>query len=102
METLVTTEGTKAVLQAGGDLVAATVPSLRPRLRELVQGGIRDLVFDLEHTRMVDSSGIGLIMAAHNSMEKVGGRVHVLHASADIRTLFATMRLNQHIDIADA
>jgi anti-anti-sigma factor len=101
MESLVTREGTNAVLQAGGDLVAATVPEFRAQLRELVQGGTRELVFDLAHTKMVDSSGIGLLMAAHNSLEKVGGKLLVVHASPEIRELFTAMRLNQHLTIAE-
>ena len=101
MESVITRDGTNAVLQAGGDLVAATVPEYRSQLRELVQAGIRELVFDLGHARMVDSSGIGLLMAAHNSLERVGGMLRVHHASPEIRELFVAMRLNQHITIVD-
>jgi anti-anti-sigma factor len=101
MESTVTRDGTTAVLQAGGDLVSTTVPGLRPVLRDLLQDGVRELVLDLSEARMVDSSGIGLLMAAHNSLEKVGGTLTVVHASPEIRELFTAMRLNQHLTVAD-
>lgn len=101
MEATVARDGTKAVLQVGGDLVSSTVPGLRPLLRDLLQEGARELVMDLGAARMVDSSGIGLLMAAYNSLEKVGGTLTVVHASPDIRELFTAMRLNQHLTIID-
>jgi anti-anti-sigma factor len=101
MESVITRDGTSALLQAGGDIVVATVPEYRAQLRELVQAGVRDLVFDLGNTRMIDSCGIGLLMAVHNSLEKVEGKLRIIHASPEINVLFVTMRLNQHITIAE-
>jgi len=93
---------TTATLHLQGDLVAATVATLRPQLRTLVQEGIKELVFDLAATTMVDSSGIGLLMAAHNSMSRAGGSIRVVHASPEIQELFQSMRLNQHFAVAAA
>ena len=102
MELQVDHQGDTAVLHLGGDLVAATAADLRPRLRALTQDGVRELVFDLAGTNMVDSSGIGLLMAAHNSMTRTGGTIRVIHASPEIQELFQSMRLNQHFAVAEA
>ncbi|MBY0506188.1 MAG: STAS domain-containing protein [Bryobacteraceae bacterium] len=90
----------EVVFQPEGDLVAASVPELRARLRELVGDGARTLVIDLEQTRMVDSVGIGLLIATHNSLRKVGGQVSVVRASADIVQLLTTMRIHQHFPVS--
>lgn len=89
-----------AVVQAEGDLVAANLPALRAKLRDMVAAGTRQLTLDLEATKMVDSAGIGLLISAHNSLKKSGGALTVIHASKDILELFQTMRIHQHFTVS--
>jgi serine/threonine-protein kinase RsbW len=97
----ITRENDKAVLRPGEEeIVAASIPDLRSKMRGIVEGGVRELVVDLTDVRMVDSSGIGLLISAHNSLRKVGGRLAVVHASAEILELFQTMRMNQHFSVS--
>jgi anti-sigma B factor antagonist len=97
----VTREDNKAVLRPSGEtIVAATVPELRSKMRSVVEEGVRDLVLDLSGVRMVDSSGIGLLISAYNSLRKVGGQLAVIHASADLLELFQSMRMHQHFNVS--
>jgi anti-anti-sigma factor len=89
-----------AVLQPEGDLVAARLPALRTKLRDMVAAGVLHLTLDLEGTQMVDSAGIGLLISAHNSLKKKGGELTVIHASKDILDLLKTMRIHQHFSIS--
>jgi anti-anti-sigma factor len=89
-----------ATIDPEGDLVAAKLPILRSRLRAMVSLGILHLTMDLAGTKMVDSAGIGLLIAAHNSLKKAGGELTVIHASKDILDLFRTMRINQHFSVS--
>ena len=94
-------EDNKAVLRPGGDnIVAATIPALRAKMRAIVEEGVQELVIDLTDVRMVDSSGIGLLIAAHNSLRKSGGTLAVIQASAEILELFRTMRMHQHFSVS--
>ena len=69
-------------MQPSGDtIVAATIPELRLKMRDIVGEGVRELVVDLTGVRMVDSSGIGLLISAYNSLRKAGGQLAVIHAS---------------------
>jgi anti-anti-sigma factor len=97
----VTREENKVVIRLAGDnIVAASVAALRSKMRGIVQDGVRELVVDLTGVQMVDSSGIGLLISAHNSLRKVGGRLAVVHASAEILELFQTMRMHQHFSVS--
>jgi anti-sigma B factor antagonist len=51
---------------------------------------------------MVDSVGIGVIIATHNSLNKVGGKLKVTNITKDIYTLFTTMRLDRHFTVEKA
>jgi anti-anti-sigma factor len=98
---VVTREDNKTVVRPSGDnIVAATLPELRLKLRCMVDEGVRDLVVDLADINMVDSSGIGLLISAHNSLRKLGGQLALIHASADLLELFRSMRMHQHFSIS--
>jgi anti-anti-sigma factor len=98
---LVTKEENKAVVRPAGDtIVAATIPELRLEMRGILDQGIRELVIDLAGVRMVDSSGLGLLIAAHNSLRKTGGTLAVIHASSELLELFRSMRMHQHFSVS--
>jgi anti-anti-sigma factor len=98
---VVTREDNKTVVRPAGDnIVAATIPELRSKMREIVEQGVQELVVDLTDVQMVDSSGIGLLISAYNSLRKVGGSLAVIHASAELMELFQTMRMHQHFSVS--
>ena len=84
-----------------GDLTASTVEAVRIQLKALLQQGAKNLLVDLEGAEMVDSTGIGLLIQAHNSLARQGGSLIIAHASADITDLFRSMRLDKRFVIQD-
>ena len=98
--TTITRKEDRAIVQPGGDVVAAHVPELRSALRQVIGQGVREMTLDFSQVRMVDSTGLGLLISAHNSVHKAGGSLSVIHASQDILDLFQSMRIHQHFRIA--
>jgi anti-sigma B factor antagonist len=89
-----------ATVIPAGDVVASSVAELRPALRDAVRGGVREIVFDLGRAEMMDSTGIGLLLSAFNSISQVGGKFSVVQASSEILDLLRTMRVHQHFPVA--
>lgn len=89
----------KAVVQPARDLVAAFLPDLRSQLQAAVAAGVRELVLDFTRVQMIDSAGIGLVIAAHNSLRKAGGRLAITGASAEVANLLRCMRVHQHLSV---
>ena len=87
------------VMIPAGDIVASSTPPLRGAMRDLVRSGVGDLTIDLERTEMIDSTGLGLLISAFNSLQASGGRFQVINASEEILDLFRTMRMHQHFSI---
>ena len=99
---LIRDENRVIIRPVGTDIVAASVPELRSKMRDLVHEGSREVVVDLTNVEMVDSTGIGLLISAHNSLRKLGGTLAVIHASAEILELLQSMRIHQHFSVSGA
>lgn len=84
------------------DIVASMANAFRTELKGLIDEGVREITIDLAGVQMVDSVGLGVFIATHNSLSQNGGRLTVSHASDDIVTLLKTMRLDQHFTVLAA
>lgn len=83
----------QSLVRFSGDLTAGLVPDLQNELKSALGAGTTDLVFDLENSVMLDSSGMGLLIAAANSLGRIGGHMSVINVSPDILRLLQSMRL---------
>jgi len=100
--TVITWNDRDAVVYPAGNVVAALVPELRAALRGALNEGVREMTLDFSRVEMVDSTGLGLLISAHNSMSKAGGKLAVIHASKEILELFRSMRIHQHFSVSQA
>lgn len=82
-----------------GDLTAAVVPGLQSALRQALPADVREVAFDLGAAAMLDSSGIGLLIATCNSLASRKGKVRVLGVSPEIHQLLQSMRLVTRLNV---
>ena len=82
-----------------GDLTASNVPGVQAALKAELDRGVDELAFDLEQTKMVDSSGIGLLVAAHNSLARTQGKLRVRNVSPELLRLLQSMRLADRLNV---
>ncbi len=99
-EVTITREANSALVRPAGDVVESSVPELRSAMRELVSSGVRKLTVDLDRAQMMDACGLGALIAAHNSLNKVGGQLAVINASNDILALFEVVQMRQHFCVS--
>jgi anti-sigma B factor antagonist len=64
-------------VRVAGALVYDTAADARPRLRALVDGGHRRLIVDASDLDVLDSSGLGVLLAAWQRMDRDGRRLEV-------------------------
>jgi anti-anti-sigma factor len=81
---------------------AQNVPALRETFRERIQQGARHLHLDFSKVESLDSMGIGLLVATHNSLAKLGGALTLTGVNKDIHQLLTLMRLDKHFSISTA
>lgn len=76
-----------------GEFEVSIITELQAALRKELERETREVLFDFETTTFLDSSGIGLLIAASNSMAKIGGTVRLINVPADIMKTLQSMRL---------
>jgi anti-anti-sigma factor len=93
-------QGSRLSLIPQKDLTAESVPGLRQAIRDELADEIDAVDLNLEDVGVVDSSGIGLVIALHNSLQKRGASLRVINASPDIEDLFKSMRLDRQFSVS--
>lgn len=91
------------IVSPGRDVVASMAPDFKTELQNLLKTEKPEkMIIDLSGVEMVDSVGIGVIIAAYNSLREIGGVLEIANASADIHKALIAMRLNHHFAIERA
>lgn len=92
-------EGDSTVVQPGKDIVASMAEAFKNELLTAINQYDGMLVIDLAGVEMVDSVGIGVIIATHNTLNKSGRTLKIINVSKDIYGLFSAMRLNRRFTV---
>ncbi len=92
-------EGEQITVKPGKDIVASMADEFRGELSELTKQSPQSIIMDLEGVDMIDSIGLGVLIATHNSLLKTGGKLRLIHVSRDILGLLTTMRLDKHFEV---
>ncbi len=90
----------QCLIQFQGDFTAPLIPDLQTALKTHLEDGVSEAVFDLGKADMLDSSGIGLLIATCNSLGRKHGKIRVLNVSPDIFRLLQSMRLADRFNVS--
>jgi len=93
-------DGAQTRITLGEKLTAAQVPALQAGLKKEMDEGVSSIVFDFAKTVTLDSSGIGLLIAASNSLATVQGSIRLVDVSTNILRLLQSMRLVDRLHAA--
>ena len=94
--------GDKATIKPGVDVVASMAENFKNELLSAINDSKEDFIIDLEGVEMVDSVGIGVIIAAHNTLNQSDRTLKVINVIKDVYGLFTTMRLNRRFTVEEA
>ena len=95
-------EGPRARVVLDGKLTATEVPELQSAIKAELAAGASEVVVDMAATTHIDSTGIGLLIATHNSLGAVQGTLQIINAGPDIFGLLRSMRLVDRLRVTSA
>ena len=88
-------EGDWTVLEVGGEVDLSTAASLRARIEQIVHGGARRLVVDLNGVGFMDSSGLSVLVAGMKTMREAGGEFTLACRGESILKVFSVTGLDR-------
>jgi anti-sigma B factor antagonist len=90
-----TDNGDETIIRIEGVLDAVTTPDIRPEIDSLVTQMRRDITVDVSSLRLIDSSGVGVIVSLFKRCKAYGGTVKVSGLKDQPLTIFRLLRLDK-------
>ncbi len=91
--------GDRTVISPEMDVVASMADGFKQELLAAITDSKGEVVLDLNGVEMVDSVGIGVIIASYNTLHQDRRQLRLVNVSRDVYGLFSAMRLNQRFVI---
>ena len=86
--------GDVAIVNVSGKLTLGEgTGSLRTKIRELVEGGSRRIVLNMNGVTYMDSSGLGELVASHTTVTRAGGEIKLLNLAKGVDDLLQLTKL---------
>ncbi|EYF03035.1 STAS domain-containing protein [Chondromyces apiculatus] len=90
-----TDNGEVTVVQIDGTLDAVTAPEFRTLVDELVAENRADITLELSGLRLIDSSGVGVVVSLFKRIRANGGQVRIVGLRDQPRAIFRLLRLDR-------
>ena len=101
MEITVRRESRLVIVDMVGEIDVNAVARIRDTLGDLAKTASPQIVVNLAGATYIDSSGLGILMAARREALKGGGRLALCGMTKDVRMVLELTRLNKFFEIYD-
>lgn len=88
-------KGDETVLEIDGALDAVTAPDLRPIVEQLVNERKKAVTLELSSLRLIDSSGVGMIVSLWRRIRDHGGQLKIVGLRDQPRAIFRLLSLDR-------
>lgn len=93
-----TAHGAADMVAVRGEIDMATAPQLRDLLDQLIEAGSRRIVLDCRELAFLDSSGIGVLIAARNRLGD-DGEIVIDSPPAHVRKVLEITGVAAHLSV---
>jgi anti-sigma B factor antagonist len=93
-------DGLSTVLRVRGELDALSCPELRAVVDTISSMGKRVVTVDLSELRLIDSSGVGVMVALYKRVRANGGEVRFVGVTAQPLVIFKLLRLDRAFELS--
>ena len=101
MEIAVRRESHLVIVDMAGEIDVNAVARIRDTFGDLTKAASPQIVVNLAGATYIDSSGLGILMAARREALKGGGRLALCGMTKDVRMVLELTRLNKFFEIYD-
>ena len=102
MNHVIILENGEALLRLSGELDVLSCPELRPFLDALATHEGWNVTVDLSELRLIDSSGVGVLVSLYKRVRARGGTVRFVGVTAQPLAIFKLLRLDRAFECSPA
>jgi anti-sigma B factor antagonist len=95
-------EGPAWVLVASGELDLRTSPELEDRLERLWAAGVELVILDLRQIEFMDSTGLRVLLGAHQRAQESGGRFALVKGADQVERVLTLTGVRELLTVVDA
>lgn len=88
----------KKTIKPGKDIAGSIVEDLRVKLLKLINQDVSELAIDMKGINMIDSTGLGVLIAARNSLDQAGRLLRLTNVSENIMSLFKMIGIDRYLN----
>lgn len=88
----------KKTLKPGKDIAGSVAEELRIKLLKAIGKDINELAIDMKGINLIDSTGLGVLIAARNSFDQAGGLLRLMNVSENIGNLFKMIGVDRYLN----
>lgn len=95
-------KGNGAIIKLGESLSGGSqAMTFQTRLNELVSNGIKKIAVNLEDVKIINSSGLGMIVSAHSTIRKDGASLVIANLPEKVKELIEMTHLDKVLKISE-
>jgi anti-sigma B factor antagonist len=87
----------RVVLNLYGELDLASAPFLEEQIENAANGTSVPMVLDLQELQFIDSTGLRIILAAHERSKERGQEFALTHGSQQVQRLLSITGVGEHL-----
>jgi anti-sigma B factor antagonist len=72
---------------------------LKEYLLQMIEGGEKQIIVQLEHVRFIDSSGLGALLSGNKNIVAKSGKLALANVQKQVLSMFELTRLNRVFDM---
>ena len=92
-------KSTKKTVKPGKEIVESMVEDFRDKLIKIINQDIRELTIDMKNVSDIDSTGMGVLIAAKNSLDQVDGQLNLTNVPENIGNIIQVLGLDRYFNL---
>jgi anti-sigma B factor antagonist len=88
----------KKTLKPGKDIAGSIVEDLRIKLLKAISQDVNELAIDMKGINFIDSTGLGVLIAAKNSLDQAGRLLRLTNVSENVGNLFKMIGIDRYLN----
>ena len=95
-------DGVEVLVLEGRVVLGEETVALRQKVKDLLSAGKKKIVLDLKNVTMIDSSGLGALVAAHTSAKAAEATLRLCNLGSRTNELLQMTRLLTVFEVSDS